>query len=116
MTENTQLLCRSGHVGGFDVFLKGNLIVVMEPGGGPLHKHPVGGLASWMKRFTEIRLLHYTLPDGDRVIAVYAPQDKGFGYAFNIDCDWCSEWGYLPVPDSGARAQNEVKPPLEQET
>jgi hypothetical protein len=43
-------------------------------------------------------------PDGDEIIYLY---DANFGYALNLTCDWCSEWGYAPFGDPDAEdAQN----------
>ena len=34
--------------------------------------------------------------DGDEILYLYDADDGGFGYALNVDCNWCSEWGYAP--------------------
>jgi hypothetical protein len=46
-------------------------------------------------------------PDGDEIIFLYDANEGNFGYALNLTCDWCSEWGYAPFGDPDAEdAQN----------
>jgi hypothetical protein len=41
-------------------------------------------------------------PDGDEIIYLYDANEGNFGYALNLTCDWCSEWGYAPSGDPDA--------------
>jgi hypothetical protein len=36
------------------------------------------------------------MPDDAEILYFYDVDDGGFGYAINLDCAWCSEWGYSP--------------------
>ena len=31
------------------------------------------------------------------ILYLYDAGDGGFGYALNLACEWCSEWGTPPV-------------------
>lgn len=86
----------SGHTAGFDVFVAGDVIRVVEDVDEPRDvKREVDGLAEFVEDADEIRLGWAELPDFE-VVYLYDRADDNFGYAVNVDAPCLSEWGYAP--------------------
>ena len=56
----------------------------------------VEGLGRLVAAANDLKLGWGQFPDGAEVIFLYDKADACFGYAVNLACDWCSEWGYAP--------------------
>ena len=88
----------AAHVSGYDVLaLPGKLIVHRD---GETRHHPVPNYGTDIAELAGrpgARVGWGQFPDGDEVIYLYDVNDHNFGYALNLTCDWCSEWGYAPV-------------------
>lgn len=90
-------------------------MIRIDPGGsgeGIVHTHVVPtvgktSLAALMAR-DDFKVGWARLPDDSDVIYLYGGTD-GFGYAINVACDWCSEWGYAPFDPQGPDDSSSVE-------
>ncbi|MGH2617811.1 MAG: hypothetical protein ACRDJC_21490 [Thermomicrobiales bacterium] len=93
------------HVNGYDVLVLPDRIVVHR--GSETKSHPVPNYGTDVAELAGrpgARIAWGRFPDGDEVIFVYDSNDANFGYALNLDCGWCSEWGYAPFPSPARRS------------
>jgi len=92
----------TGH-GGYDVTMIGDMLHVSFGDGTKTWDHTIPGFQSWYaERFErKISLGWGVFPDDAEVIFLYDKADDYFGYALNLDCDWCSEWGTSPFWSEG---------------
>ena len=96
MTDVTQqLTAPSGHTGGYDVFLTGDTVAVLDDEG-IVTKQAVPGLGAFVARAKQFRLGWGQFPGGMEVIYLYDGGDDNFGYAVNLQDPSLSEWGYAP--------------------
>ena len=96
MTDATlQLTAQSGHIGGYDVFLHGDTVTVLDDDG-IVTTQTVRGLGAFIDRAKQFRLGWGQFPDGMEVLYLYDQGDDNFGYAVNLQRDDFSEWGYAP--------------------
>lgn len=104
MADTTQqFLAHSGHIGGYDVFLRGDTVRVLDDEG-IVTTQAAAGLGAFVERATQFRLGWAQFPDGMEVLYLYDRGDDNFGYAGNLQHEDFSEWGYAPVPrDSEGR-------------
>jgi hypothetical protein len=56
----------------------------------------VEGLGQFAAEARNLKLGWGRFPDGAEVVYLYDADDGGYGYAINLACDWCSEWGHAP--------------------
>ena len=87
----------AGRVAGYDVLILADAVIVSTDAGArrfavPDHGTAIGELAAR----PGFRLGWGRFPDDAEVIYLYDAGDGGFGYALNLACGWCSEWGYAP--------------------
>ena len=54
-------------------------------------KHIVEGLWKFLKKQGRLKVTIGKLPNDDILIGL-AGKD-GYGYVWNLNCEWCSEWG-----------------------
>jgi hypothetical protein len=85
----------AGTVNGYGVLVVGDVVAV-ERRGAEVARHRVEGLGPFVAAARHLKLGWGQFPDGAEVIYLYDAADDGFGYAVNLACDWCSEWGYAP--------------------
>ena len=98
MTDSTlQLIAQSGHIGGYEVFLSGDTVSVLDDEG-IVAKRAVPGLGAFVERAKEFRLGWGQFPNGMEVLYLYDRGDDNFGYAVNLQREDFSEWGYAPFP------------------
>ena len=90
-----QVLAQSGHLGGYEVFLQGDTVTVLDDDG-IVTRQTVAGLGAFVARAKQLRTGWGQFPDGMEVIYVYDRGDDNFGYAVNLQDEQCSEWGYAP--------------------
>jgi hypothetical protein len=88
-------LAQSGHIGGYDVFLRGDTVTVLDDEG-IVTKQTVAGLGAFIDRAKALRTGWGQFPDGMEVIYLYDRGDDHFGYAINLQHEEFSEWGYAP--------------------
>ena len=69
--------------------MSGTLLVYAEDYGCLLVEYP-----QELKRDEIVRTTVGQLPNGEVIVNLYA--EAGFGYAYNVSCPECSEWGALP--------------------
>ena len=87
----------SGYVHGFDVFIVGRKITVIKDG--QAHEHEVPHYGSVSTDFAEFQKrpgfrLAWTGVDDMDIINFYDVKDKwGYGYSYNVQYDYFSEWG-----------------------
>jgi len=55
------------------------------------NKHTIKGFKKFIKKQGRLKITVGRLPNNDVLIGL-ADKD-GYGYVWNLDCDWCSEWG-----------------------
>ena len=87
----------AGHVGGYDVLVLADAVIVADAAGSrrfpvPDHGTAIGDLAAR----PGFRLGWGRFPDGAEVIYLYDTDDANFGNAVNLTAPTCSEWGYAP--------------------
>jgi hypothetical protein len=91
-------LVRAGRIAGYDVFVRGDLVVVL-PDGELVQRHLVPdhgtGLGELAAR-DGFALGWGRFPDAAEVLYLYDKLDEGFGYALNLSDPGLSEWGYAP--------------------
>jgi hypothetical protein len=92
-----QLIAQSGHIHGYDLFLHGDTVTVLDDEG-IVTKQTVPGLGAFVQRAKEFRLGWGQFPDGMAVLYLYDRGDDNFGYAVNLQREDFSEWGYAPFP------------------
>jgi hypothetical protein len=90
-----QLIAQSGHIRGYDVFLHGDAVTVLDDEG-VVTKQTAPGLGAFVDRARDFRLGWGQFPDGMEVLYLYDRGDDNFGYAVNLGDEQCSEWGYAP--------------------
>ena len=96
MTHATQqFIAQSGHIGGYDVFLHGDTVTVLDDEG-IVTRQTVAGLGAFIARAKALRTGWGQFPDGMEVIYLYDRGDDQFGYAVNLQHEDLSEWGYAP--------------------
>ena len=98
MPDNTSRLEHIGtasHIGGYDVFLAGDTVTVLDDDG-VVTRQTVVGLGAFVDRAKQLRTGWGEFPDGMEVIYLYDRGDDNFGYAVNLQDERCSEWGYAP--------------------
>ena len=71
-------------------------VVVIERGGAEVARSRVVGLGRFVAAARDLKLGWGQFPDDAEVIYLYDAGDGGFGYALNLSCGWCGEWGYAP--------------------
>jgi hypothetical protein len=84
-----------GMIGNYAVLVIGD-VVMIERDGAEVVRLTVEGLGQFATGATRLRLGWGQFPDGAEVVYLYDAGDYGFGFAVNLACDWCSEWGYAP--------------------
>jgi hypothetical protein len=77
------------------VLVLGDLVVV-ERDEEDVARRTVDGLGRFATGAKRLRLSWGRFPDGAEVVYLYDAGGDGFGYALNLACGWCSEWGYAP--------------------
>ena len=97
MPDNTHLehIGTGSHIAGYDVFLTGDTVTVLNDDG-IVTRRTVKGLGAFVDRATDLRTGWGEFPDGMEVIYLYDRGDDNFGYAVNLQAEDCSEWGYAP--------------------
>ena len=98
MPDNTtglQLIGTGGHIAGYDVFLHGDTVTVLDDDG-VVTRRTVEGLGAFVERAKDLRTGWGQFPDGMEVIYLYDRGDDNFGYAVNLAREDFSEWGYAP--------------------
>lgn len=86
-------------VNGYGVLVLPDTIIVHRDG--ETAHHPVPNYGTDIAELADrpgARIGWGRFPDGDEVLYVYDADDGNFGYALNLTCSWCSEWGYAPFP------------------
>jgi hypothetical protein len=94
-TGTTEKIGIGGTVNGYAVLAIGDAVAV-ERDGVQIARTRVEGLGRFVAAARDLRLGWGRFPDDAEVIFLYDKGDGGFGYALNLACDWCSEWGYAP--------------------
>ena len=84
-----------GAINGYGVLVLGDVVAV-ERDGAEVAWRRVDGLGRFVAAARELKLGWGAFPDGAEVVYLYDAGDEGFGYALNLSCDGCSEWGYAP--------------------
>jgi hypothetical protein len=84
-----------GIVNGYGILILGDDLLV-ERDGVEVARSRVEGLGRFATAERDLTLGWGQFPDGAEVIFLYDKGDDNFGYAVNLACDWCSEWGYAP--------------------
>ena len=98
MTDTTrQLIAQSAHISGYEVFLSGDTVTVLDDEG-IVTKQTVPGLGAFIDHARQFRLGWGQFPDGMEVLYLYDRGDDNFGYAVNLQREDFSEWGYAPFP------------------
>ena len=96
MTTTTgEFLARSGHINGYDVYLAGDTVTVLDDEG-IVTRQTVDGLGAFIDHANALRTGWGQFPDGMEVLYVYDKGDDNFGYAVNLQDEHGSEWGYAP--------------------
>ena len=98
MSDHTGALQHLGtgsHIAGYDVFLSGDTVAVLNDDG-VVTRRTVEGLGAFVARAKDLRTGWGEFPDGMEVIYLYDRGDDNFGYAVNLQDEHCSEWGYAP--------------------
>lgn len=109
--------------GGYNVMITGNKIAVSHDDGTPVRgdskivvfdvsrENTGTDLSKWLNyQPPRVMALGWGIfPDGMEVIYYYDKSDANMGYACNLDCDWCSEWGYAPFEVDPAVTQHHRK-------
>ncbi len=90
-----QLIGTSAHIAGYDVFLSGDTVAVLNDEG-VVTRRTVAGLGAFVANAKDLRTGWGQFPDGMEVIYLYDRGDDNFGYAVNLQCAEFSEWGYAP--------------------
>ena len=85
----------ASHTAGYDVFLAGDTVTVIDDDG-PVTRQQVNGLGAFVAKARELRCGWGQFPDGMEVIYLYDRGDDNFGYAVNLQVPDFSEWGYAP--------------------
>ena len=98
----THLVLVSSHTAGYDVFLAGDTVTVIDDDG-PVTRQQVNGLGAFVAKARALRCGWGQFPDGMEVIYLYDRGDDNFGYAVNLHDEGCSEWGYAPFPVGDGR-------------
>ena len=86
----------SSQTAGYDVFLTGDTVTVIDDDG-PVIRQQVHGLGAFVAHARELRCGWGQFPDGMEVIYLYDRGDDNFGYAVNLAAPECSEWGCAPI-------------------
>jgi hypothetical protein len=85
-----------GTVNGYGVPVRGDVVVVRR-GAAEVARSRWEGLGRFVAEARDLKLGWGQFPDNAGVIFLYDKGDNCFGYALNLACDWCGEWGYVPV-------------------
>ncbi len=88
-------IAQSGHIGGYEVFLRGDTVTVLDDEG-IVTRQTVEGLGAFIARAKALRTGWGQFSDGMEVVYLYDRGDDSFGYAVNLQAPQCSEWGYAP--------------------
>lgn len=91
---------QAGHVAGYDVFLSGDDVRIIEDRSPPTVDvaRTIDGLGEFVQEAEDLRLGWAELPDFE-VIYIYDLDDDRFGYGINLSSPRLSEWGYAPFTD-----------------
>jgi hypothetical protein len=84
----------AGTVSGYGVLVLGDLVVIRD--GEDVARRTVDGIDAFATHAIGLRLGWGQFPDDAEVIFTYDRADNTFGFAVNLDCGWCDEWGYAP--------------------
>lgn len=98
MGATMRYLGKGGHIAGHDVFIKADTIIVLTADGRSV-AHPVpnyGTAIHDLARRSGFRLGWARMEDDAEILFFYDRDDDNFGYALNLNYEWCSEWGYAP--------------------
>ncbi len=99
MSDNTNTrlehLGTGSHIAGYDVFLSGDTVTVLNDEG-VVTRRTVAGLGAFVTNARDLRTGWGEFPDGMEVIYLYDRGDDNFGYAVNLQVEDFSEWGYAP--------------------
>ena len=90
-----QHLGTGSHIAGYDVFLSGDTVTVLNDDG-VVTRQTVAGLGAFVAKAKDLRTGWGEFPDGMEVIYLYDRGDDNFGYAVNLQSEDFSEWGYAP--------------------
>src|SRR5262249_37829733 len=95
----------AGSVNGYTVLVMADTIIVRRDDV-EIARTTVHGFGRFATSPKDLKLGWGRFPDDAEVIFVYDRADDLFGYALNLACDWCSEWGYalFSPGDSGREA------------
>ena len=97
---------RSGHIKGYDIVLHDNMITGVREADGKVWQHKVPGYGP-KTSFKSLVLKPgfaigwVAMEDDMEILYFYDKDDDNFGYAFNLDVDYFSEWGYAPFGREG---------------
>ena len=94
-SSELHLIGTAAHIAGYDVFLAGDTVTVINDDG-VVARRTVAGLGAFVARATDLRTGWGQFPDGMEVIYLYDRGDDNFGYAVNLQRAEFSEWGYAP--------------------
>lgn len=87
-------IATSGVVGGYDVLIAGDTVMVLREGR-VVTQQDARGLGHFVGRARDLRL-GWAVFDDFEVVYVYDKADDNFGYAVNLAIEHYSEWGYAP--------------------
>jgi hypothetical protein len=93
------LIGRGGHIAGYDVFIADDTIFAVHEATKRQWAHCVpnyGTSIGALSRRPGFRVGWGRFPDGAEILYFYDRDDDNFGYAFNVDWEAGSEWGYAP--------------------
>lgn len=109
----------AGTIGDYEFVVIGDVFTVWRVDGSPIRSgveritHEIPSWQAWVgKRVRQISVGWGKFPDDAECLYLYDKKDGYFGYAINLDCDWCSEYGtapFLPVEDPMTLATGTVK-------
>ena len=93
------LIGRAGHIAGYDVIIADDTIFAIHDATKRQWAHTVpnyGTSLVELSRRPGFRVGWGQFPDDAEVLFFYDINDECFGYAFNVDWEDGSEWGYAP--------------------
>ena len=99
MLEGARQIGISGVINGYDVVVLGDSVHVRK-GEEVVTRQTVEGLGAFLVKADDLRLGWGQFEDDMEVIYLYDRADGNFGYAVNLQAEWCSEWGYAPFTTS----------------
>jgi hypothetical protein len=90
---------RGGHIQGYDVIIADDMIFAIHESSKRHWAHTVPNFGTSMVELSRRPGFHVgwgRFPDDAEVLYFYDIDDACFGYAFNVDWEAGSEWGYAP--------------------